>query len=303
MTAKSKTKRTKMKRSPQERIGLFIVHVICITAGVLTVVPFLYVLSGSFATEKELLERSFFIIPHTISTNAYKYIVADVIIFRGLLNSTLVTVVGTVVNMLLTTTLAYPLSKSWLKGRNVILNMVVFTMLFSGGMIPNYLVVKGLDLLDSYWALILPGAISAFNLIIVKNFFQELPGELEEAAKIDGCSDLGIFTKIVLPLSKPALASVGLFYAVSHWNDFFNSMIYLNSTEKFPVQIILRQIVLLAQGASADGSAIDFGAGGTPPEQAVKMAATVVACLPILCVYPFVQRYFEQGVMVGAVKG
>ena len=303
MTAAVKTKRTKMKRSPQERIGLFFVHVICIAAGVFTIVPFLYVLAGSFATEKELIERSFFIIPHTISTNAYKYIIADGSIFRGLFNSAIVTAAGTVVNMLFTTTLAYPLSKSWLKGRNIVLNMVVFTMLFSGGMIPNYLVVKGLDLLDSYWALIFPGAISAFNLIIVKNFFQELPGELEEAAKIDGCSDLGIFTKIVLPLSKPALASVGLFYAVSHWNDFFNSMIYLNSTEKFPVQIILRQIVLLAQGASADGSAIDFGAGGTPPEQAVKMAATVVATIPILCIYPFVQRYFEQGVMVGAVKG
>ena len=170
-------------------------------------------------------------------------------------------------------------------------------------MIPNYLVVKGLGLLDSYWALMLPGAVNAFNLIIVKNFFQELPHELEEAARIDGCSDVGIFAKIILPLSKPALASVGLFYAVSHWNDFFNSLIYLNSTEKFPVQIILRQIVLLAQGASADGSAVDFGVGGTPPEQVVKMAATVVATIPILCVYPFVQKYFEQGVMVGAVKG
>lgn len=303
MTAVFKTKRTRMKRSPQERIGLFFVYVICIVAGVLTIVPFLYVLAGSFATEKELIERAFFIIPHTISTNAYKYIIADGSIFRGLLNSAFVTVAGTVINMLFTTTLAYPLSKSWLKGRNLILNMIIVTMLFTGGMIPNYLVVKGLNLLDSYWALMLPGAVSAFNLIIVKNFFQELPGELEEAARIDGCSDLGIFSKIVLPLSKPALASVGLFYAVSHWNDFFNSMIYLNSTEKFPVQIILRQIVLLAQGASADGSAIDFGAGGTPPEQAVKMAATVVATIPILCIYPFVQKYFEQGVMVGAVKG
>ena len=212
-------------------------------------------------------------------------------------------IAGTVVNMAFTTTLAYPLSKSNLKGRNVVLNVIIVTMLFSGGMIPNYLVVKGLGLLDSYWALMLPGAVNAFNLIIVKNFFQELPHELEEAARIDGCSDVGIFAKIILPLSKPALASVGLFYAVSHWNDFFNSLIYSNSTEKFPVQIILRQIVLLAQGASADGSAVDFGVGGTPPEQVVKMAATVVATIPILCVYPFVQKYFEQGVMVGAVKG
>lgn len=292
-----------MKKSPAERVGMTFVYLICIMAGVLTIVPFLYVVAGSFATEKELVERAFFIIPHDISFNAYKYIIKDGSIFRGLVNSFFIMIAGTFVNMLFTATMAYPLSKSWLKGRNLVLNIIIVTMLFSGGMIPNYLVVKNLQLLDSYWALILPGAINAFNLIIIKNFFQELPAELEEAAKIDGCTDVGIFVKIILPLSKPALASVGLFYAVSHWNDFFNSLIYLNSTKKFPVQIILRQIVLLAQGATADGSAIDFGAGGTPPELAVKMAATVVATIPILCVYPFVQKYFEQGVMVGAVKG
>lgn len=295
--------RTRMKKSPAERVGMIFVYLICIMAGVLTIVPFLYVVAGSFATEKELVERAFFIIPHDISFNAYKYIIKDGSIFRGLVNSFFIMITGTFVNMLFTATMAYPLSKSWLKGRNLVLNIIIVTMLFSGGMIPNYLVVKNLQLLDSYWALILPGAINAFNLIIIKNFFQELPAELEEAARIDGCTDVGIFVKIILPLSKPALASVGLFYAVSHWNDFFNSLIYLNSTKKFPVQIILRQIVLLAQGATADGSAIDFGAGGTPPELAVKMAATVVATIPILCVYPFVQKYFEQGVMVGAVKG
>ncbi len=303
LTIAAKKKHRGIKLNPVERVGMAVVYLICIMAGILTIVPFLYIVAGSFATEKELVERAVFIIPHTFSLNAYKYIIADGSIFRGLANSFFIMIAGTVVNMAFTTTLAYPLSKSNLKGRNVVLNVIIVTMLFSGGMIPNYLVVKGLGLLDSYWALMLPGAVNAFNLIIVKNFFQELPHELEEAARIDGCSDVGIFAKIILPLSKPALASVGLFYAVSHWNDFFNSLIYLNSTEKFPVQIILRQIVLLAQGASADGSAVDFGVGGTPPEQVVKMAATVVATIPILCVYPFVQKYFEQGVMVGAVKG
>ena len=303
LTIAAKKKHRGIKLNPVERVGMAVVYLICIMAGILTIVPFLYIVAGSFETEKELVERAFFIIPHTFSLNAYKYIIADGSIFRGLANSFFIMIAGTVVNMAFTTTLAYPLSKSNLKGRNVVLNVIIVTMLFSGGMIPNYLVVKGLGLLDSYWALMLPGAVNAFNLIIVKNFFQELPHELEEAARIDGCSDVGIFAKIILPLSKPALASVGLFYAVSHWNDFFNSLIYLNSTEKFPVQIILRQIVLLAQGASADGSAVDFGVGGTPPEQVVKMAATVVATIPILCVYPFVQKYFEQGVMVGAVKG
>lgn len=303
LAAAVKQGRSRMRKSPAERVGMTFVYLVCILAGVLTIVPFLYVVAGSLATEKELVERAFFIIPRTVSVNAYKYIINDGSIFRGLVNSFFIMITGTFMNMLFTATMAYPLSKSWLKGRNLVLNVIIVTMLFSGGMIPNYLVVKNLQLLDSYWALILPGAINAFNLIIIKNFFQELPAELEEAAKIDGCSDVGIFVKIILPLSKPALASVGLFYAVSHWNDFFNSLIYLNSTKKFPVQIILRQIVLLAQGASTDGSSIDFGAGGAPPELAVKMAATVVATIPILCVYPFVQKYFEQGVMVGAVKG
>ena len=246
LTIAAKKKHRGIKLNPVERVGMAVVYLICIMAGILTIVPFLYIVAGSFATEKELVERAFFIIPHTFSLNAYKYIIADGSIFRGLANSFFIMIAGTVVNMAFTTTLAYPLSKSNLKGRNVVLNVIIVTMLFSGGMIPNYLVVKGLGLLDSYWALMLPGAVNAFNLIIVKNFFQELPHELEEAARIDGCSDVGIFAKIILPLSKPALASVGLFYAVSHWNDFFNSLIYLNSTEKFPVQIILRCIFLIS---------------------------------------------------------
>ncbi|MBP3888522.1 MAG: carbohydrate ABC transporter permease [Cellulosilyticum sp.] len=267
----------------------------------MTLLPFLYVIAGSFATEKELTERAFFIIPRTISFNAYKYIVQTGEIFNGLKNSLFLTIVGTSVNMLLTTTFAYPLSKKEFKGRNIILNMVIITMLFSGGMIPTFLVVKQLGLYNSFAALILLGAISPFNMIIVKNFFQELPKELEEAAIIDGCSDLGVFVKIVLPLSKPVIASIALFYAVGHWNDYFSAMIYLSDSAKETAQIVLRRIVLLAQGIQSD--TMDFDKLGVPPDKAVKMAATVVATMPILVVYPFVQKYFTKGVMVGAVKG
>ncbi|MDO5550563.1 MAG: hypothetical protein Q4F76_05285 [Lachnospiraceae bacterium] len=172
------SRKNKIKLSPAEKVGMTIVYAICILAGVLTVVPFLYIVAGSLATEKELVERAFFIIPHTVSLNAYKYIVADGSIFRGLANSFFIMVVGTIINMLFTTTLAYPLSKSWLKGRNLVLNVIIVTMLFSGGMIPNYLVVKNLGLLDSYLALMLPGPVNAFKLIIIKNFFHELPHEL-----------------------------------------------------------------------------------------------------------------------------
>ncbi len=296
-----------MKKSKRIQAGAgdeiiqVIIYIVVGLIGVITLLPFLYVIAGSFATEKELTERAFFIIPRTLSLNAYKYIIQTGEIFNGLKNSLFLTIVGTSVNMLLTTTFAYPLSKKEFKGRNLILNLVIVTMLFSGGMIPTFLVVKQLGLYNSFTALILLGAISPFNMIIVKNFFQELPKELEEAAIIDGCSDLGVFVKIVLPLSKPVIASIALFYAVGHWNDYFNAMIYLSDSAKETAQIVLRRIVLLAQGIQSE--TMDFDKLGVPPDKAVKMAATVVATMPILVVYPFVQKYFTKGVMVGAVKG
>lgn len=296
-------KSKKVKRSPLDQFAQVMIYIIVGAFSLATVMPFLYVIAGSFATEAELTQRSFFLIPREFSLNAYRYIVQSGDIFRGLKNSVFLTVAGTLTNMMMTTTFAYPLSRKDFRGRNIFLNLVIVTMLFSGGMIPNYLLVNELGLLDSYGALILPGAISAFNLIIVKNFFQELPRELEEAARIDGCSDIVIFGRIVLPLSKPVLASISLFYAVAHWNEYFNAMIYISSSQKDVVQIVLRRIIFLAGGIDVSGQAIDYGMFGAPPEKAVKMAATVVATVPILIVYPFVQKYFAQGVMVGAVKG
>ena len=291
----------KIKNSKADQCVQVLIYAFVGFCGIVTLLPFLYVLAGSFATEKELTERAFFIIPQTVSVNAYRYIIQTGEIFRGLKNSLFLTVVGTTINMILTTTFAYPLSKKHFKGRNLVLNLVIVTMLFSGGMIPTFLVVKSLGLYNSFWALILLGAISPFNMIIVKNFFQEIPDELEEAGVIDGCTDLQIFLRIVLPLSKPVIASIALFYAVGHWNDYFSAMIYLSDATKETVQIVLRRIVLLAQGIQAE--MMDYDALGVPPDKAVKMAATVVATVPILIVYPFVQKYFTKGVMVGAVKG
>ncbi|MDF2803800.1 MAG: sugar transporter permease protein [Anaerocolumna sp.] len=301
MSLTTKKNKNKIKSSLGDRSIQVIIYVIVGVIGLITLLPFLYVIAGSFATERELTEKAFFIIPTEISLNAYKYITRTGEIFRGLKNSIFITVVGTFTNMFFTTTFAYPLAQKHLRGKNVILNMVIVTMLFSGGMIPTFLLVKELGLYNSFWSLILIGAISPFNLIIVKNFFQEIPRELEEAARIDGCTDIGIFAKIILPLSKPVLASISLFYAVGHWNDYFGAMIYLQDPKKETVQIVLRRIVLLAGGIQTD--IIDFDIMGTPPDKAVKMAATVVATVPILVVYPFVQKYFTKGVMVGAVKG
>ena len=294
-------RQNRIKKSVGDNIVDVLIYVLVGLIGISTLLPFLYVVAGSFATEKELTQRAFFIIPHEISFNAYYYIAKTGEVFRGLKNSLFVTVVGTIVNMFFTTTFAYPLSKSYLRGRNGLLNMVIVTMLFGGGMIPTFIWMQTLHLYNTFWVLILLGAINPFNMIIVKNFFQDLPAELEEAARVDGCSDIRIFAQIVLPLSKPVIASISLFYAVGHWNDYFSAMIYLKDSSKEVVQIVLRRIVLLAGGI--DTSQFDYESQGTPPDKAVKMAATMFATIPILVVYPFVQKYFAKGVMVGAVKG
>lgn len=301
--AKQKMASTKIKRSPGDAAVQVILYLFVGLFAIATVLPFLYVFAGSFATEAELTERSFFIVPTQVSINAYQFILKDGRIFLGLRNSLLVTAVGTAINMLFSTTLAYPLSRSDFRYRNAITNMVIVTMLFSGGMVPGYILITNiLKLRNTYWALWLPGAMNAFNMIIIKNYFQGLPKELEEASHIDGASDLQIFIRVVLPLSKPVLASVGLFYAVGHWNAYFNSLLYIDNVGMQVVQQVLRNVMNQAQAAELDEK-LDWGANGAPPSKAVKMASTVVATLPILCVYPFIQKYFTQGVMVGAVKG
>ncbi|GHV86795.1 protein LplC [Spirochaetia bacterium] len=286
-----------------DRVSIITIYIIAGILGIICITPFLYVVGGSFATEKELNEKDFLIVPTEFSINAYRFIINDGRIFRGLLNSCIVTLWGTGFAMLFTTTCAYPLSRRDFRGRNLALNLIIVTMVFSGGMIPGYLLIKNLGMLNSYWAITLPGAISAFNMIIVKNFFQEIPRELEEAARIDGCPDVSIFARIVLPLSKPVLASISLFYAVGLWNDYFNCMLYINDARKHTAQLILRTIVILAQGFDLTGTRLDFGPEGMPPDQAVKLATTVVTTVPILLVYPFIQKFFTKGVMIGAVKG
>jgi len=266
------------------------------------IVPFIYVISGSFATDAELTKRAVFLIPETFSLAAYEFIFSTNTIMKSIGVSMYVTILGTAVNLFFTVTMAYPLARRSLMGRNTVLNLVVFSMLFGGGMIPTYLVIRELALLDSYWALILPGAVSAFNLIIVKNFFQELPPGLEEAAKMDGCTELGLLWRIVLPLSKPVLATFTLFYAVGHWNDFFAALLYINNPEKWPLQVLLRQIVLLSQAAAGDLNAMDPNFV-KPPDQSVKMAVIVVGTVPILLVYPFLQKHFAKGVLIGSIKG
>ncbi|WP_039076153.1 carbohydrate ABC transporter permease [Bacillus sp. MSP13] len=268
--------------------------------GAITILPFLYIIAGSFATEAELARRSFFIFPKTFTLDAYKYVFSTPTFIRSMGVSIFITVVGTAVQLFFTFTMAYPLAKRHVKGRNLLLNLVIFSMLFSGGMIPTYLVVKSLGLLDTYWALILPMAINPFNLIIIKNFFQQLPRELEESAKIDGCSEIGVFWRIALPLSKPVIATFALFYAVGIWNDFFHALLYINDSAKWPLQMVLRQVTILSDLTATNGDTMQ---NTVPPEQGIKLAVIVIATLPILAVYPFLQKHFAKGMLIGSVKG
>ncbi|MGX7200162.1 carbohydrate ABC transporter permease [Enterococcus nangangensis] len=278
-----------------------VVNIIFLSAlAIIMIIPFIYVIAASFATEAEITTRSFFLWPHTFSLESYKYIFETSAFLRSLLVTIGVTIVGTLIQLFFTFSFAYPLSRRYLRGRNVYLNMVIFAMLFSGGMIPTFLVVKNLGLLDTYWALMLPAAISPFNLMIIKNFFQEIPLELEESARMDGASEITIFTKIMLPLSKPTIATFTLFYAVGIWNDFMSGLLYINDSAKWPIQLLLRQITM--QSSALNDAALT-DPNYIPPEQGMKFAVIIVATLPILIFYPFLQKHFAKGMMVGSVKG
>ncbi|GAA4427728.1 carbohydrate ABC transporter permease [Georgenia halophila] len=265
-----------------------------------TVLPFLYVVAASFAMESEIAARPFFLWPDNPTLDTYRYIFSTGTFIRSLIVTIGVTFVGTLVQVLLTMLMAYPLSKQYLVGRSVLLKLILFAMVFSGGMIPTYLIVREVGLLNTYWALILPMAINPFYLIIVKNFFQELPDELQEAARLDGCTEIGVFWRIVLPLSKPVIATFSLFYAVAIWNDFMSPLLYISDSDMWTLQMFVRQVTITTDPASTLGQ---LDPNYVPPAEGLKFAVIVVATLPILLMYPFLQKHFAKGVLIGSVKG
>jgi len=264
--------------------------------GVLALLPFLFIVGGSFATEAELTRRSFFIWPEHFSVGSYAAVFATPTFLRSLAVTIGVTAVGTLIQLTITVCMAYPLARRRLPGRNIMISLIVFAMVFSAGMIPTFLMVKNLGLLNSWWALILPAAVNPFYLIIIKNFFQELPIELEEAAMIDGATELRILWSVLLPLSKPVLATFALFYAVGIWNDYMSPLLYLSDSSMWTLQMFLRQVTAAANVVNPDPNYI-------LPAQGIKYAVVVVATVPILLFYPFLQKYFTKGVLIGAVKG
>lgn len=264
--------------------------------------PFVTVLAQSFSSPGAIKSGQVSFWPVGFNIDTYIAVAQNGTFWRNYGNTVLYTVVGTVIAMILTTTYAFVLSKHHLRGRKILIGIAVFTMFFNGGLVPNYVLISELGMKNTMWALVLPGAISVFNLLVMKSFFENLPKDLEEAAQIDGLSWFGIFGRIVLPLSKAVIATMVLFYSVAFWNDWFAAFLYLDKTELFPVTLFLRNLIAGASTAASEGAA---ASGSTTAAlssniQAVTMILTVI---PILCIYPFVQRYFVSGIMLGSVKG
>ncbi|GIP33353.1 carbohydrate ABC transporter permease [Paenibacillus sp. J2TS4] len=278
-------------------------YVILALFSLATLFPLYYVFIMSITPFEEVLSNGgFVIVPSEITFAAYKEIFSSRRIPDALRITVTITVIGTFCNLLVTTLLAYPLSKKFLYGRNLILLALVFTMLFNGGLIPTYLVVRGVGLYNTIWAMIIPGMVSTFNLLIMKTYFENLPGELEEAAKVDGCGDVATLFRIILPLSMPIMATLGLFYGVTHWNEYFKGIMYITEKSLEPIQVVLRNMIQTPNISQELMTTSTMELAQLPPET-VKMATVVVAILPILAIYPFLQKYFIKGMLIGAVKG
>lgn len=280
-----------------ERVYLAVVYAILAFAALTVLFPLLYVVSVSLTPYAEVLKNGgFTIIPRNITFEAYKAFLEDSQIPRAYGVTIFITTVGTAVNLLLTTLMAYPLSRKRLPLRGPILLFVIFTMLFNGGIIPTYLVVKATGLINSVWSMIVPLAVHTFYLLIMKTYYENLPEDLDEAAKIDGAGEFRILVSILLPLSLPIMATVGLFYSVGHWNQFLAAILYVSDSGKYPLQVVLRGILNQSQMP-------DFDFERVLPTESLQMAAVILSTLPILLVYPFIQRFFTQGALLGSIKG
>ncbi|MBO7745611.1 carbohydrate ABC transporter permease [Paenibacillus sp. MWE-103] len=266
--------------------------------------PLLYILSSSLSSPNAVVSGQVWLVPVEFSLRAYKSIFQSSQLMLGYYNSIVYTVVGTFINVAFTVLMAFPLSQRTMAGRKYVMILMMITLFFSGGLIPTYLLVKNLHMLDTRWALWLPGAFSVFQVIIARTFFMaSIPQELQEASQIDGCRDTRYLWSIVLPLSKPILAVMTLMYAVGHWNAYFDALIYLRSEHLFPLQYVLRNMLILnaADPEMLANTAQQLRDKGF--EQVLKYALIVVACVPVLILYPFVQKHFVKGVMIGSLKG
>ncbi|ALS28255.1 sugar ABC transporter permease [Paenibacillus sp. 32O-W] len=295
---------TRIKESWGDKLFLFGVYLFLVIILVVVLYPLVYIVSSSFSSPRAVVSGSVWLLPVEPSLAGYKAIFNNPQILTGYANSIFYTFFGVLINVSLTVMLAYPLSKPTFFGRGLMMVIIVITMMFSGGLIPYYLTVKALGLLDTRWAMLLPGALAVWQVIIARTFFQStIPKELGEAAELDGCSDIGFLWRVVLPLSKPIIAVLVLMYAVGHWNAYFEALIFLKSPDLYPLQIILRNILILN---SIDASMM-VDANQMVARQGLrdllKYSLIIVATVPVLAIYPFAQKYFVKGIMIGSLKG
>lgn len=299
-----------IKESKTDKIFLLTNYIYLTVAFVIVLYPIIYIISASISDPGYVSSGEMWLFPKGFTLNGYKLVFENPKIWTGYGNTILYTFLGTMLNLVITLPAAYALSRSDFVGRKFFMGMFLVTMFFNGGLIPTYLVVKDLGLINTMGALILPVAASVYNIIVARTFFQSsIPKELQEAAYIDGCTNIKLFLRIVLPLSSPIIAVMALFYGVSHWNSYFPALIYLNDEVKYPLQMVLRQILVLQEMTTeTTGSGVSGDIAKAMNDKAeiaslVKYAVIIVSTLPIIAVYPFLQRYFVQGVMIGSVKG
>ena len=269
--------------------------------GLLMLLPFLNVLAQSFSSSEAITAGKVAFIPVDFTLLNFEYVFSDASIWRAFGVSVFITMIGTLVNLVATASLAYPISRQEYVGRNVIVLLVLVTMIFSAPLIPNFLLIKNLHLMNTPWALILPGAISAFNFFIMYSFFKQLPPELIDASRIDGCSEIGIILRIVTPVSKPVMASLGIFYAVGHWNGYMNALYYIDQPQWYPLQVKLKKM-FETDDISIDPAASQFSDLMHASPEGIKMATIIISTLPIIMIYPLLQRHFVKGLTIGAVK-
>lgn len=296
--------KNRIKESFGDRVLLGVIYLLLAAIMLTVLYPLIYIISSSFSSPNAVVSGQVWLLPVELSFRAYESIFQSSQLMLGYYNSIIYTVVGTFINVLFTVLLAFPLSQKGFVGRKIIMILMMFTLFFDGGLIPTYLLVKNLHMLDTRWALWLPGALSIFQVIVARTFFQtSIPEELVEAAQIDGARDTRYLVSIVLPLSKPILAVMTLMYAVGHWNAYFDALIYLRSENLFPLQYVLRNMLILnaADPEMLANTAQKLRDQGF--EQVLKYALIVVACVPVMIMYPFVQKHFVKGVMVGSLKG
>lgn len=289
--------------SLSDRVFMLFVYLFLMVVLVIVLYPLVYIVSASFSDPIAVTSGKVWLYPVDFSLRGYEVTFQNPQIVTGYLNSLFYTVFGTLISVVLTVFVAYPLSRRDLYGANVLMFLITFTLIFSGGLIPTYLVVKDLGLIDTRWALLIPQAVAAFQVIIARTFFRSaIPDELVEAAELDGCSDLQFLWKVVLPLSKPIIAVLALMYAVSQWNGYFDALLYLKSADLQPLQLVLRNILILNTTSSGTMDATAM-AQRQQLADLLKYCLVVVASVPVLLIYPFVQRYFVKGMLIGSIKG